>query len=238
MAVELAECYLSGMKKDARQGVFFSDSSTKIVGLVVTYQWYYITKKASTQSESVEKNVPFKGALSMMHTFVLGHVSSLFSPLGACLGWYPIGIKEVDFMSKKLSLMFVGYFRDLDKDDLPKKSGVYLVYAGKPVSDKIVSLRKLFYIGESSNIHDRIVEHNRDKDWKDGLKEGELLYYAYALAPKDERLLEEAALIYYYKPPYNTEYVDNYPFERVELNLSGPGKSKTPFEMDSSIKVS
>ncbi|EDP23065.1 hypothetical protein FAEPRAM212_00120 [Faecalibacterium prausnitzii M21/2] len=38
MAVELAECYLSGMKKDARQGVFFSDSSTKIVGLVVTYQ--------------------------------------------------------------------------------------------------------------------------------------------------------------------------------------------------------
>lgn len=100
-------------------------------------------------------------------------------------------------MSKKLSLMFVGYFRDLDKDDLPKKSGVYLVYAGKPVSDKIVSLRKLFYIGESSNIHDRIVEHNRDKDWKDGLKEGELLYYAYALAPKDERLLEEAALIYY-----------------------------------------
>ena len=72
--------------------------------------------------------------------------------------------------------MFVGYFRDLDKDDLPKKSGVYLVYAGKPVSDKIVSLRKLFYIGESSNIHDRIVEHNRDKDWKDGLKEGELLY--------------------------------------------------------------
>ena len=33
-------------------------------------------------------------------------------------------------------------------------------------------------------------------------------------------------------------YVDNYPFERVELNLSGPGKSKTPFEMDSSIKVS
>lgn len=141
-------------------------------------------------------------------------------------------------MSKKLSLMFVGYFRDLDKDDLPKKSGVYMVYAGKPVSDKIVSLRKLFYIGESSNIHDRIVEHNRDKDWKDGLKEGELLYYAYALAPKDERLLEEAALIYYYKPPYNTEYVDNYPFERVELNLSGPGKSKTPFEMDSSIKVS
>ena len=82
-----------------------------------------------------------------------------------------------------------------------------------------MSLRKLFYIGESSNIHDRIVEHNRDKDWKDGLKEGELLYYAYALAPKDERLLEEAALIYYYKPPYNTEYVDNYPFERVELNL-------------------
>lgn len=55
-----------------------------------------------------------------------------------------------------------------------------------------MSLRKLFYIGESSNIHDRIVEHNRDKDWKDGLKK-ELLYYAYALAPKDERLLEEAA---------------------------------------------
>ena len=49
-----------------------------------------------------------------------------YTNLGACLGWYPIGIKEVDFMSKKLSLMFVGYFRDLDKDDLPKKSGVYL----------------------------------------------------------------------------------------------------------------
>lgn len=87
-------------------------------------------------------------------------------------------------MSKKLSLMFVGYFRDLDKDDLPKKSGVYLVYAGKPVSDKIVSLRKLFYIGESSNIHDRIVEHNRDKDWKDGLKEGELLYLC--ICPRTE----------------------------------------------------
>ena len=75
-------------------------------------------------------------------------------------------------MSKKLSLMFVGYFRDLDKDDLPKN--LVFIWSMLESQYQIRSCLYVnsFYIGESSNIHDRIVEHNRDKDWKDGLKEG------------------------------------------------------------------
>lgn len=134
-------------------------------------------------------------------------------------------------MTKNISLVFSGYWRDSRKDELPKESGIYLVYAGTPKPNSIVDLRQLLYIGESSNVHDRIAEHNRYEDWKKGLKEGEFLYYASAPASKEERTLAEAALIYRYKPPYNEEYVDNYPFQPVKLKLSGldKGKNSPPF---------
>ena len=52
------------------------------------------------------------------------------------------------------------------------------------------------------------------------------MYYVAASASKEERTLAEAALIFRYKPPYNEEYVDNYPFQTVKLTLSGLGKEK------------
>ena len=102
-------------------------------------------------------------------------------------------------MAKNISLVFSGYWRDSRKDKLPKESGIYLVYAGTPKPNSIVDLRQLLYIGESSNVHDRIAEHNRYEDWKKSLKEGELLYYVAASASKEERTLAEAALIFRYK---------------------------------------
>jgi excinuclease UvrABC nuclease subunit len=129
-------------------------------------------------------------------------------------------------MAKNISLVFSGYWRDSRKDELPKESGIYLVYAGTPKPNNIVDLRQLLYIGESSNVHDRIAEHDRYEDWKKSLKKGELLYYVVAPASKEERTLAEAALIFRYKPPYNEEYVDNYPFQPVKLTLSGLDKEK------------
>ena len=67
-------------------------------------------------------------------------------------------------MAKNISLVFSGYWRDSLKDKLPKESGIYLVYAGTPKPNSIVDLRQLLYIGESSNVHDRIAEHNRYED--------------------------------------------------------------------------
>ncbi|MZJ17745.1 GIY-YIG nuclease family protein, partial [Enterococcus durans] len=63
-------------------------------------------------------------------------------------------------MAKNVSLVFSGYWRDSRKDGLPKESGIYLVYAGTPKPNNIVDLRQLLYIGESSNVHDRIAEHD------------------------------------------------------------------------------
>lgn len=144
-----------------------------------------------------------------------------------------------NFSAKLISLTFNGYRRDTHRDGIPDKSGIYLVYAGTHKPNNTVHLRKLLYIGESDNLHDRLANHDRYEDWTDALQKGEILYYAYALASQADRLRAEAALIYQYTPPFNTEYTDHFRFPATALSLTGLGKNKddAPFGMQSHILV-
>ena len=67
---------------------------------------------------------------------------------------------------KTISLTFDGYWLEANKNELPSKPGIYCVYACTYNKDvNTVSIRKLIYVGESENVHDRIDGHERLEDW-------------------------------------------------------------------------
>lgn len=123
---------------------------------------------------------------------------------------------------KIISLSFEGYWREINKSGVPQKSGVYCVYACTyNVSQKTVSLRKILYIGESENAKNRIANHEKLTNWKKHLKLGETLCYSFAAVDNKDRLQAEAALIFYHKPPCNTEYVNSFPFANTRIETRG-----------------
>ena len=123
---------------------------------------------------------------------------------------------------KTISLNFRGYWLESHKASVPEASGVYCVYAGtyRAETDQ-VSLRELIYVGESSDVRDRLSNHERLKDWKRRLRAGETLCYSVAEVSSDDRDRAEAAVIYRHKPPCNTEYVNRFPFESTTIQTSG-----------------
>jgi excinuclease UvrABC nuclease subunit len=122
----------------------------------------------------------------------------------------------------EIKLNFDGYWRDSVKNGVPNESGIYLVYRCKHnVSEGSVALKELLYIGESKEMRDRLAKHERYYDWEAHLNRGEELCYAYTKVGKTERVLGEAALINYHKPPENTEYVDEFPYGSTTVLSSG-----------------
>lgn len=68
---------------------------------------------------------------------------------------------------KKITLDFDGYWREANKDSIPRQSGIYCVYTCTyNATEHTVSIKKMLYIGESTNVHDRIAAHDRLDDWK------------------------------------------------------------------------
>ena len=123
---------------------------------------------------------------------------------------------------KTIPLNFKGYWREINKGGVPEESGVYCVYACTyNASEKNVSLRKILYIGESENVRNRISDHDRLSDWKKLIKSGETLCYSFAAVDSTDRLRAEAALIFFHKPPCNTEYVNSFPFADTKIETSG-----------------
>jgi hypothetical protein len=62
-------------------------------------------------------------------------------------------------MEKTIPLKFEGYYREVNRESVPNKSGVYLVYRcvyEKDTKPKpTVTLKQLIYIGESEAVRDR-----------------------------------------------------------------------------------
>lgn len=99
---------------------------------------------------------------------------------------------------------------------------MYCVYACTYSAEtNRVSLRELIYVGESSDVRERLANHERLKDWKRRLRVGETLCYSVAEVSSDDRERAEAAVIYRHKPPCNTEYVNRFPFENTTIQTSG-----------------
>ncbi len=122
-------------------------------------------------------------------------------------------------------LEFEGYWRESNWSGLPTESGIYCIYAGTHNRETgTVSLRCVLYIGESNNVRLRVPEDpaNRRDEWAKKLKEGEQLYASCAkISPSGARKRAEAAMIFHHKPPCNTEYKNNFPFDRTTVKTSG-----------------
>ena len=123
---------------------------------------------------------------------------------------------------KTIELEFKGYYREVNKDSIASVSGVYCVYSCVyNKEEKNVTIKKLLYIGESDNVHDRIANHDRLDDWLDSLSSGQTLCYSYAKASSDDRERAEAALIFKIQPPFNTEHTKEFIYEDTEIKTSG-----------------
>jgi len=124
--------------------------------------------------------------------------------------------------AKTISIEFDGYWRDEDKGDLPAKSGVYCVYeCTYNKTKKEVSLKKLIYIGESGNVHDRVANHEKREEWLKYVGQGNELCFSFGGVGSDDRDRAEAAMIFEHKPPVNDEYKNFFPFDKTTMSLSG-----------------
>ena len=123
---------------------------------------------------------------------------------------------------KNIDLKFDGYWRDCNKSGAPSKEGVYCVYTCiYNQSNKTLTIRKLIYIGESTDVKNRVSNHEKlDIFLRQCFKE-ESICFSFAPVNSLDREIAEAALIYKHKPPLNDEYVDNYPFDSVRITTKG-----------------
>lgn len=136
---------------------------------------------------------------------------------------------------KKYNIEFKGYWRDCNAKGLPECSGIYIIYTCvyNPDSDK-VSLKKLFYIGQSKDINREVNKHKRREEFFKQAKKGEEICYAYAEVPEKDLDIVENALIYTQGPGLNDNLVDNYNHDEAEFHISGKCRllDYTDFKID------
>lgn len=120
------------------------------------------------------------------------------------------------------NVVFDGYWREKNIGGIPSKSGVYCVYeCSYNSSSNTVSIKKLIYIGESGNVNDRIKNHDKWDDWRKQLNSGNELCFSFGYVESSYRDRVEAAMIFKHKPPINTEYKNDFPFDTTTLKLTG-----------------
>ena len=120
------------------------------------------------------------------------------------------------------SLKFNGYWREDNKNGVPSKTGIYLVY--RCVYDKTsntVGLKDIIYIGQAENAHDCIANHDRLDDFKKQLQQGEELCYSFAeVLPSDLDIVENA-LIFAQKPILNDKLKYTFNYGAVTVKVDG-----------------
>jgi len=130
-------------------------------------------------------------------------------------------------VAKTIQLNFEGYWCEPNIGGIPAKSGVYGIYACRHNKDNTVAIRKLIYIGESTNVHDRIHSHEKWLFWRHYLQAGEQICLNFAPVGVD-REQAEAALINHHKPPENIEFVGSFPFQQTTIYTSGRSTLLSP----------
>ena len=131
-------------------------------------------------------------------------------------------------MYKEFELEFDGYWRKPAISGLPNESGIYCVYTCiHDKEEKTVSIKKLIYIGESSDVNNRINGHEEWDTWKKQCKKGEVICISCALVSSTYRNRCEAAMIYEHRPPVNTEYIDSFPFDKTKIKTIGKNRKLT-----------
>ena len=116
---------------------------------------------------------------------------------------------------------FDGYWRAANASSIPKASGIYTVQSCiHNKKEGTVSLKKLIYIGEAEDLHERVLNHDKWKEWEKHLKINEELCFNITRIGFTHRERVEAALIYANQPPVNIEYKDSFPFDTTHINSS------------------
>lgn len=133
---------------------------------------------------------------------------------------------------KTISLEFEGYWCEYAKSAIPSKSGIYCVYACYDINESRLSVQRLLYIGESSDVNERLSNHERLPDWLDELESEEVLCYSFAPVSKIDRERAEAALIFKCQPPMNDEHKRRFSYEDTEIVATGnTAKLQTNFKL-------
>lgn len=125
-------------------------------------------------------------------------------------------------VAKSYSPEFEGYWREPNIDGIPAKSGVYCVSTCVYDSNsKTVDLRRLVYIGEGENVHDRVANHDKWLFWRRHRTPGQEVCISFAGVAGTDRERVEAPLIYEHKRPENEEYKNAFPFDETTIQTSG-----------------
>ena len=124
-------------------------------------------------------------------------------------------------VEKSYDLRFDGYWLERSKGDVPANSGIYCVYECTIQTQTTINIRRLIYIGEAENVRERIANHEKQREWNGYVHQGNTLCYSFAPVTSIDRERVEAALIFKHKPPVNTEYKDNFPFDTTHIRISG-----------------
>lgn len=123
---------------------------------------------------------------------------------------------------KTYSLYFRGYWREINKNGIPSKSGVYLVYrCVYDAQNNTVGLKEIIYIGQAENVHERIANHEKLDDFKAQLQRGEELCYSVAEVSSSDLDVVENALIFAQKPILNDKLKNSFNYGAVTVKLDG-----------------
>ncbi|HRM91529.1 MAG TPA: GIY-YIG nuclease family protein [Thomasclavelia ramosa] len=136
---------------------------------------------------------------------------------------------------EKYDIDFLGYRLDTDVSTLPTFSGIYIVYRCIYSSImKIVDIKELLYIGQATNIHDRLSNHEKKPSWEKRCSQDEVLCYAYANIAINDLDVVENGLIFMQKPIMNTDLCNDY-IHPIPVAFEVTGKCANFFQTSFSI---
>ena len=123
----------------------------------------------------------------------------------------------------EIGTFFDGFWREAQKAWITPCAGIYCVYACTYLADvQKVRLDKLLYVGQSENVNERILSHEKASYWNAFLQPAQELCYSVAEVQKVHiRDICEAALIYVAHPCCNTALTGGYGHESAKIYLSG-----------------
>lgn len=112
---------------------------------------------------------------------------------------------------KEYIINFQGYWRELNKSDIPAQSGIYMVYrcTYNRASDT-VGLVDIIYIGQSNNVRNRLSNHEKQTEFEKQLASGEELCYSFAPVDIQDLDTVERSLIFAQKPILNENLAETY----------------------------
>lgn len=126
-------------------------------------------------------------------------------------------------MSEQIyKIEFQGYWREVHREEVPGKPGIFCVYTclNYPDKNRLV-LRKLLYIGAADNAVARIATHEKRVAWARHLEAGEEFCYSFARVTSELRERCEAALVHHHRPPENAGQFECFDYDKTNVALKG-----------------